>query len=207
MDRGEFLEVVGRHRGNAPVILGPGHASDEMYVVARGEPTLYKMDMAYAAPLCLGLAMARPDEERVVAIEGDGSMLAALGTLSTVGRYAPPNLVVLVLDNGSYGSIWDDRNPAIESATTAGLEFEAVARGCGIDRAVTVRTVEEADEALHRAMREAGPWLIVAKCPDRSNVREQIVGMDVPDVFENSLAFAAALRRRYAEADSDSRGP
>src|SRR5438093_2362978 len=136
--------------------------------------------------------MARPDEARVVAVEGDGSMLAALGTLSTIGRYRPRNLIVLVLDNGSYGSIWDDRNPAVESATTAGLDFEAVGRSCGIERCVTVRTPEEADEALAAAMREPGPWLVVAKCPDRSNVRERIAGMDVPDVFENSLAFAAA---------------
>ncbi len=200
MDRAEFLEVFGRHRGDAPVVLGPGHASDEMFVVAGGEPTLYKMDMAYAAPLCLGLAMARPDEGRVVAVEGDGSMLAALGILSTVGRYRPPNLVVLVLDNGAYGSIWDDRNPAVESATARAVDFEAVARGCGIERSVTVRTPEEAEVALARAMREPGPWVVVAKCPDRSDVRERIAGMDVPDVFENSLAFAAALRSRYAGA-------
>ncbi len=176
-------------------MVGPGHASDELFIVAHAEPTLYKMDMAYAAPLCLGLALADPTR-RAVAIEGDGSMLAALGVLTTIGRYRPPNLLVLVLDNQTYGSIWDSANPAIASASAETTDIAAVARACGLEHSETVHTVEEAEEALSRAARGPGPWVVVAKTLERSDVRDRITDYDVPDVFENSLAFARAVRTR-----------
>ena len=37
--------------------------------------------------------------QRVIAIDGDGSLLLNLGALTTVANAAPPNLIVLVFDN------------------------------------------------------------------------------------------------------------
>jgi len=57
--------------------------------------------MGGAPSLGLGLALARPDL-RVVVLNGDGSMLMNLGSLVTIGEQAPPNLLLVVFDNGMY---------------------------------------------------------------------------------------------------------
>ncbi|MFJ5900487.1 thiamine pyrophosphate-dependent enzyme [Streptomyces sp. NPDC093064] len=61
------------------------------------------MELAYPTALCLGLALALP-EQRVYAVEGDGSLIAGMATLTTVARCVPPNLVVLVINNRSFAS-------------------------------------------------------------------------------------------------------
>ena len=84
MKRPDFLEVFARHRGDIPTITGPGLMTRELFAVTGDDPTiLYNMEMPYATPMCMGLAMARP-KQRIVALEGDGSLISALGVLTTV---------------------------------------------------------------------------------------------------------------------------
>ena len=97
------------------MIVGPGTTSGALYQADHRAPTIYNMDMGYATAICLGLALAVP-AERVVALEGDGSALAGLGVLSTIGRYAPPNLVVVVFHNGVYASCGDGQVPTAAAA-------------------------------------------------------------------------------------------
>ena len=58
--------------------------------------------MGGAAMIGLGLALAQPDK-RIAVITGDGEMLMGLGALATIGVKRPPNLAVIVFDNGVYG--------------------------------------------------------------------------------------------------------
>jgi phosphonopyruvate decarboxylase len=57
--------------------------------------------MGSAAAVALGLAIARP-HERVLALDGDGSLLMQLGSLVSVGECAPRNLYHVVFENGIY---------------------------------------------------------------------------------------------------------
>ena len=99
MKRPDFLEVFARHRGDIATITGPGLMTRELFAVTGEDPTiLYNMEMPYATPMCMGLAMART-KQRFVALEGDGSLIMALGVLTTIARYKPSNLTVIVLDN------------------------------------------------------------------------------------------------------------
>ena len=50
----------------------------------------------------LGLAIAQPDRP-VLVVTGDGEMLMGLGALATIGVQRPPNLAIVVFDNGHYG--------------------------------------------------------------------------------------------------------
>ena len=85
-----FVEL----RNGAAVIFGPSKNSGLLYNEGHEPATIYNMELGYPAAIALGVALAQP-EQRVVAIEGDGSMTAAIGVLSTAARYDAPNLVVL----------------------------------------------------------------------------------------------------------------
>jgi phosphonopyruvate decarboxylase len=138
--------------------------------------------------VCLGLARTRRDT-KVVALEGDGNVLAGLGGLSTVGRYQPENLIVVIVDNEAYGSFGSG---AVATATSAGVDLEIVARGCGIANACTVRDLAAADEALRRAFTEPGPWVIVAKVANLGDSDARF-WINPPDIVENAWSFERAL--------------
>jgi sulfopyruvate decarboxylase subunit beta len=88
--------------------------------------------MGHATSFGLGLALARPDRQ-VVVCNGDGSMLMNLGSLVSITAAAPPNLHVVVFDNGVYEVTGAQPTPgaATVRADFAGVDFTAVARACG----------------------------------------------------------------------------
>src|SRR4029077_10142057 len=122
-------------------ITGPGLMTRELFAVAGDDPTLlYNMEMPYATPMCMGLAMARP-AQRFVALEGDGSLISALGILTTVARYRPANLTIIVVDNESYSTF----GASMISATATGVDLAAVARSCGIEKTIGVDSLDQAE--------------------------------------------------------------
>jgi sulfopyruvate decarboxylase subunit beta len=190
MKRPDFIEVFARHRGDVPTITGPGLMTRELFAMTGDDPTiLYNMEMPYATPMCMGLAMARP-QQRIVALEGDGSLISALGILTTVARYRPSNLTVIVLDNESFSTF----GASMISATATGVDLAAVSRACGIEKTISVDTVELAETAIPKVLHEPGPWVLIAKV-DAQSEPEPRFARNSPDVTEQSLDFARMLRR------------
>lgn len=185
MNRPDFLKLFAQRRSGAPTILGPGLASRELFVIEGEEPSiLYNMDMPYAAAFCLGLALAT-GLPRVVALEGDGSMLGGLSTFTTIGRYRPDNLIVVVLDNEAYGTFGVGE---MRSATAFGVDLEQIARFSAITKARTVRTLSEAAEAFTQAFKEPGPWVIVAKLEAHGDTNPTFSRVP-PDVVDAGIRF------------------
>ena len=105
----------------------------------------------------LGLALALP-HRRIVAIETDGSMLMNMGILCTLGAQRPPNLSIVVLDNGLYECIGSA--PTLTSFNT---DLEAVARGSGCINTVTVSDEESLREQLVTQLNDEEMGFIVTK--------------------------------------------
>jgi sulfopyruvate decarboxylase subunit beta len=190
MKRPDFIEVFARHRGDTPTITGPGLMTRELFAVTGDDPTiLYNMEMPYATPMCLGLAMARP-KQRFVALEGDGSLIMALGVLTTIARYKPANLTVMVLDNESFSTF----GAGMVSATATGVDLAAVSRGCGLGQTIGVTTLQEAEAAMPKVLHEPGPWVVIAKV-DAQGEQDPRFARNSPDVTEQSLDFSRMLRR------------
>ena len=192
MKRVACVEAFARRRGDAVVIVSPGYTAHELACAEHTEVTLYNMEMGYAAPMCLGVAPARPDR-RVVAIEGDGSLLMSASCLTTIARYAPANLSILVFDNGCY--LTTGRG-AVATATGHGADLAMLARGAGLSDAQVsdVRNLDAFESALGRALSERGPWLIVAHV-DSSDRGDPRARGDFPtDLVEQAVLFRLALR-------------
>src|SRR5499433_450094 len=56
--------------------------------------------MGLASSTGLGLALSLP-QQKIIVLDGDGSVLMNLGGLSTMARYKPKNLVHVIFDNQS----------------------------------------------------------------------------------------------------------
>ena len=113
--------------------------------------------MGLASSTGLGLALCLP-HQTVIVFDGDGSLLMNLGSVSTMARYRPANLVHVVFDNESLLSVG-----GFPTATSTGTDLEGIARSAGIPNAVTVRSVESFKAAVGEAIDRKQLTTIVAK--------------------------------------------
>jgi thiamine pyrophosphate-dependent acetolactate synthase large subunit-like protein len=144
--------------GNDLVVASLGHPAYDLFAAGDRDTYFYTWgSMGLASSVGLGLAMAQPDR-RVVVLDGDGSLLMNLGSLATIGWVKPANLVVIVWDNGLYGTTGGQ-----DTATAHGADLDAAARAMGISATATVKTLSELDHAMARSRIDTGPWVIVAK--------------------------------------------
>ena len=193
MRRAEVIAVLAELRSDQPVITGPGGAAGELWGHGHRAPTIYNMELGYAAPMCLGVALTRPDH-RVVAVEGDGSLLAGSPALVTIARVAPPNLVVLAIDNGTYETVGEGTTA---TGTAHGASLAGLARASGLPERCVVEAKEPAEvrAALARALTEPGPWLVVALAEPATGRRSGPRLVPGLDVVETAIEF----RRHLAE--------
>jgi thiamine pyrophosphate-dependent acetolactate synthase large subunit-like protein len=124
--------------------------------------------MGLACPIALGVAIAQP-ERGVIALEGDGSILMALGCLATVGMIAPRNLTIVIMDNGLYQITGKQT-----AATAHAADIVAIARGAGIHNSHWIRDTEHFEELTSRRFDECGPVLLAAKIDDAPGVGQTV---------------------------------
>ncbi len=117
--------------------------------------------MGYGLPAAIGAALARPGRLGV-ALAGDGGFAMTMAELETAVRERA-HVVVLVFDNGRYGTIWrqqQQRGDAAGLATQLGpVDFAAVAEACGA-LGLSVRSDEEFEPALRQALEAGRPALL-----------------------------------------------
>lgn len=148
--------------------------------------------MGHAADLALGVALSRPDR-RVLCLNGDGSMLMALGTLATVVEAGVENLVLLVVNNRGYEITGRQPVPA------AGvLDYAGLARAAGFRRAHTVDSPDGVAAILDDVFQGTGPILVDAlvkpgaEGPIRRSPDEEAPYLGV-SLYDWARTFRAAL--------------
>jgi sulfopyruvate decarboxylase subunit beta len=159
LERGEVLRFIDAAAPNSPVVLSLGGISREMLTVAgrKGNHFVSLDAMGQTVSVALGLALGLDrggSTGKVLAVEGDGSLLMGLSVLSTVGHLKPRRLVVYVLDNGVYLATGG------QPTASADVDFVAVAIACSWRGARDVRTFDELAEATDWALEAEGPILI-----------------------------------------------
>lgn len=154
MRRADVLREVDAAFPDAPVVLTLGGTAREMIAVAGRRPNhLVNLD-AMGQTVGLGLGLALGLAERVVVVEGDGSLLMGLSVLATVGHLKPAGLVVLVLDNGVYLATGG------QPTASPDLDLVAMALACGWAAARDVRDEAGLAAALPWAATTPGPLLL-----------------------------------------------
>lgn len=160
MRRVEAIEAVFaalEQRGTVVVTIMGAVAAELQGIGHRPNFFYLQHAMGLASSLGLGIALARP-ELKVVVFDGDGSLLMNLGGLTTLARYRPRNLVHVVFDNESLLSVG-----GFPTATSTGSDLAAIAKGAGVPRTATVRTLDAFTTAFGEAMAANDLTTLVAK--------------------------------------------
>lgn len=157
LTRMEALRLIDGAFPDDPIVVNVGAAIREMVAAVGAKPNhlhiLDSMGLPPAIGLGLSLGLAESRFRKVVTIEGDGGLLMGFSVLSTIGMLKPEKLVLVILDNGTYGSTGGQPTAA---ATT---DFSGVARACGI-AARDVDSAEGLRQALEESRRVQAPLLI-----------------------------------------------
>ena len=106
MKRIEALRAVIDVTADLPVVATCAATSRELAAVEDRSNHLYLLDsMGLTTSVGTGLALAIEDSavERAIVLDGDGSLLMNLNALATAAFLRLPRLVVVCLDNASYG--------------------------------------------------------------------------------------------------------
>src|SRR5437016_4190548 len=174
--RVDALEAIYPELEDCAVVTIMGAVAVELYTLGHRHNFFYlEHAMGLASSMGLGIALSIP-EHKVIVIDGDGSLLMNLGTLSTMARYKPGNLLHIVFDNESLLSVG-----GFPTATSTGTDLTGIARAAGIERAARVQTRDELAAAVREALAVDDLSCIVAKV---EAVGPKTFHMDLP-LLEN----------------------
>jgi len=150
--------LVGKLKHDEAVIGGIGNTNFDLWATGQRPQNFYMFgSMGLACPIALGVALAQP-ARRVVALEGDGSLLMQLGVLAPIGMLKPRNLTVVVMDNGMY-----QITGAQPTASSYAADFVAIARGAGIAQSDWALDEASFEGLVGRALATDGPSFIAAR--------------------------------------------
>ena len=158
IDRYLAIQKILEHvRVDDLVVSTTGMISREVFMTDDRPGNFYMLgSMGLLSSFGLGLALLTP-EQRVLALEGDGSALMSLGTLPLIATERPANLVHIILDNEAYESTGGQRSISSE------VDLAEVGKSCGYRHVVRADEIEGLEGALLACESRPGPHLILVK--------------------------------------------
>jgi len=152
------LRVLSRARTDQLVVLSESTRQDWPPLSTRPELDIpITGSMSKASSFGLGLALARPDL-RVWVLDTDGALLMNLGSLVTIARAKPANLLHVVYDNEAYDTTGGQPTPG------AGIvDFNALALAAGYPAVHAYDRLEDLERELPSIIAGPGPTLVVLK--------------------------------------------
>ena len=185
MIRSEIIKSIAPAISNELVVCNIGLPSQELYMIDDQPSNFYMLGtMGLASSIGFGLALAQT--QKVIAIDGDGSVLTNLGTLPTIANHAADNFILLIIDNGSYGSTGDQPTYAGKKTSLTGVDRE-----CGCENVVECKA-EDARSTLEAALSSNKKTIIVCKC-DSGNIPVGVIELD-PGVIRHRFMEEVTAR-------------
>ncbi len=162
--------MIGLLHHDEAVIGGIGYTNFDLWAASespagRRPQNFYMLgSMGLAIPIALGVAIAQPNR-KTFALEGDGSVLMQLGSLSTVAARARKNLCIVIMDNGAYQITGGQK-----TMTEQGADIVGIARASGLTQSAWAANEDAFVELIGRSLKEDGPWLIGCRIDNQKPV-------------------------------------
>lgn len=136
MKRFECLQALATVVGDALVVSSAGATTLEWNALRPSDGNFRVRTLGLCSSIALGMALGLP-HRKVIALDGDGSLLMNLCSLPTIARMRPRNLIHVVFDNEIY-----EASGHRKTATASGTDLVGIAISAGIQRAQWANSVE-----------------------------------------------------------------
>ncbi len=184
MIRSEIIREIAPILAEHLVVCNIGLPSQELHLIDDQPSNFYMLGtMGLSSSIGLGLALAQ--DKKVISIDGDGSVLTNFGTLPTIANNVADNYILLIIDNGSYGSTGDQ--PTYAGQRTS---LTDVARACGCENVVECQA-EETPAVLQQALDSNKMTVIVCKC-ESGNIKVPVITMDPVVIRDRFMKVVAS---------------
>jgi len=158
MSRYIAISTVINQIKNEFIVSNIGHPSRELFNIRDRSRNFYlTSSLGQSYTLALGLALTIEDiPEKVIVFEGDGGILMNLGSLIVASHHKPKNLIIIILDNGVYGSTGN-----LETYSSKYVNMRDLAHSCGFPKSKIRIIADEGElrENLTYALNNEGPFL------------------------------------------------
>ena len=184
MRRFDCLKIVAAEAKDALVVSSAGAMTLEWNALRPGDGNFRVRTLGLCSSIALGMALGLP-HRKIIALDGDGSLLMNLCSLPTMAHMRPGNLLHIVFDNEVY-----EASGSKKTATACGTDLVGVARAAGIKNAVWANALGDFREAVSSGLAHGELCFVGAKV---TTERTEVTPYPVDEV-ENKYRFI-----RYVE--------
>jgi sulfopyruvate decarboxylase subunit beta len=181
----DCIKVLDRLLSRDVLVVTPTGKTYMYWEATEREAQVSQVNLGLCTAVGLGLALALP-HRKVVVLDGDGNILFNLAALADLSVQNPANLIDIIFDNECYQSC-----DSFPSVTSRGVDLQAIARDCGITRAVAVNDLDQFEGAVKTALGSSSVSVIVAKLEPG----EESVPLPRREGRENMYRFVRYIER------------
>ncbi len=157
MIRKEAIEVCLKLIKNQPIISANGFISRDVFNVHDKKTNFYMIgSMGLASSIGLGIALSKP-KKKIFVFDGDGNILMNLGSLATIGKANPKNLIHIVFDNSIHESTGG------QPTSSDIISINKIAKACNYEHVFTTSTSSGVLSIFEKIKQYSGPIMIVIK--------------------------------------------
>jgi len=146
LKRFDCLKAVAAACGDALAVSSAGAVTLEWNALRPSDGNFRVRTLGLCSSIALGMALGLP-RRKVIALDGDGSLLMNLCSLPTIARMNPKNLIHLVFDNEVY-----EASGSKKTATGVGTDLVGLARAAGVKNAQWADSLEAFERAIRAAI-------------------------------------------------------
>ncbi len=164
MKRFDVIKEIVKTLKDEIVVCNLGAPSRELYHAKDRDRNFYMLgSMGLASSIALGLAISNP-KEKIICIDGDGSILMNLGSLATIANSTTMNYSLIVIDNSSYGSTGDQ-----QTYTSKKTNLAIIARGAGFRSITVIDKLKDINRKLSN-LSEGCHFILIKALPGNAKV-------------------------------------
>ena len=157
MIRKEAIEIFLEKISMEPIVSANGFISRDLFNVHDKLTNFYMIgSMGLSSSIGLGIALKKP-KKRIFVFDGDGNILMNLGSLTTIGKLQPKNLIHIIFDNSIHESTGG------QPTASDKIQIEKIAKSCNYKQIFKVRNKNQILKILNNIKPNSGPTMILVK--------------------------------------------
>lgn len=168
MIRKEAIEILLKVISKEPIVSANGFISRDLFNIYDKTTNFYMIgSMGLTSSIGLGIALKKP-KKRIFVFDGDGNILMNLGSLTTIGKIGPKNLVHVVFDNSIHESTGG------QPTGSDVISIDRIAKACNYSQVFKTSTKNGILKILNKIGKNSGPILILIKIKKGNSIGKRI---------------------------------
>ena len=157
MIRKDAVKTVCNYVKDDIIVSANGFISRDVYSSLEKNTNFYMIgSMGLASSIGLGIALKKP-KKRIFVFDGDGNILMNLGSLTTIGKLQPKNLIHIIFDNSIHESTGG------QPTASDKIQIEKIAKSCNYKQIFKTRNKNQILKILNKIKPNSGPTMILVK--------------------------------------------